>query len=177
MSISHICCFSFALALSLLPSVADEPAPITLPPVVGTAWVSKAPEARDGLEREIFTVSLSVPEIMWDVVGEVVPKSQWPELKLEVEDRVIEIVSHPALSLRGARFVNLEGNDLPTEQVLARLKQKTRVLVAVDSDMPSAEYLELIKPDTLLILLGPRDGAPAPNLLPYRKGTAFVPDH
>lgn len=43
------------------------------------------------------------------------------------------------------------------------------VLVSVSGEMPDAYFLQLTKPDALILILGPRDGYPAPEFLPAKK--------
>ena len=52
---------------------------------------------------------------------------------------------------------------------MTRLAKETPVLVSVTGEMPDAYYLQLTNPDALIVILGPRDGFPAPELLPAKK--------
>jgi len=70
----------------------------------------------------------------------------------------------------------LQGNELNRDQVVKRLEKETAVLVSVSGRMPDAYYLQLTNPDALVVILGPRDGAPAPGLLPAEKASSTKKD-
>jgi hypothetical protein len=65
--------------------------------------------------------------------------------------------------------VDLNGTELNREQILERLSKETPVLVSVSGRMPDPFFLQLTRPGALIVVLGPRDGAPSPQMLPAGK--------
>jgi hypothetical protein len=65
--------------------------------------------------------------------------------------------------------VDMKGNKLSRDQVVQRLTSETPVLVSVSGRMPDAYFLQLTDADALIVILGPRDGYPAPEFLPANK--------
>ena len=65
-----------------------------------------------------------------------------------------------------SQIVALDGRDLSQQDILKRLKKETPVLVAIDGRMVDRFYLQIVKADTLIILLSEWDGSPATKLLP-----------
>jgi hypothetical protein len=65
--------------------------------------------------------------------------------------------------------LDISGKELTHAEITKRLAQQTLVLIAVDGQYPSEYYRWLLKPDALIIQLGPRDGAPALSALPAEK--------
>jgi hypothetical protein len=143
----------------------SPPLPKDVPPLIGVAIVG---DPGQGGESE-WTVELTLPRIAWQVVGEVVPKKQWPELKTEVEKTTLTLRMGGLSQLAPSRIVDLRGRALGRTQVVSRLKWETPVLVSVSGRMPDPYFLQLTKPDALIVILGARDGYPAPDLLPARK--------
>jgi hypothetical protein len=137
----------------------DPVLPAGAPPVVGLAVAS------DGSGDE-WQIRLLVPKVRWEVVGRVVPKSEWPQLKTTAEwdRRTVSFGGRSALA--EARVVDLQGKDVPRADVLRRMKAQTAVLVSISGELVDPFYLRLTRPDTLVILLGPRESVPAPELLP-----------
>ena len=132
--------------------------PRDVPPVVGTAIASG--------DEAALQIKLTCPRATWRVTGNVVPKSQWPELRVEVENDTRTLLLGGPGALAESRVVDLQGNDLSNGDILQRLQTDTPVLVSVSGKMVEPLYLQLTKPDALIILLGARDGVPAPTLLP-----------
>ena len=157
-----ISCFAPCSVVVLLGSLghADNSTltPRDVPPVVGTAIAS-------GDEGNL-QIRLTCPRVQWRVAGRAVPKSQWPELRVDVENDTRILVLGGQSALDESRVVDLEGNDLSNQDILTRLQNNTPVLVSVSGKMVEPLYLQLTKPDALIILLGARDGVPAPTLLP-----------
>lgn len=138
-----------------------HPFPKTLPPVVATA-VTK-------INGEMLTIAVNYPQPRWELMGEVVPKEKWPTLNVEIERKSQELVLGGPSALAESKVVDLNGKELSRDEIAKRLAQQTLVLIAVDGKFPSTYYLTLLKPETLIIQLGPRDGAPAPSMLPAQK--------
>jgi len=143
--------------------------PMDVPPVLGKAVVSVPKEHRTDVE---WTIRLTVPKVTWDVIGEMVPKRQWPELKVDVEETTLTLNMGGPFQLAPSRVVDMKGKVLTQAQTAKRLKTETPVLVSVSGRMPDAYYLQLTKSDALIVILGPRDGCPAPKLLPSRAAPA-----
>jgi hypothetical protein len=132
--------------------------PEDVPPVMATAV---ATSAGDDLK-----IKLMVPCARWKVVGEVVPKSQWPELQVDIVEDTRTLVFGGPSALAESRVLDVQGKDVSHEEILARLKEESPVLVSVSGKVADPYYLQLAKPETLVIVLGPRDKMPAPALLP-----------
>ena len=147
------------------------PDPKDLPPVLGMAIVSDAGKEAEPGEWEI---RLTLPKIAWEVVGEVVPKKQWPELKAEVQMATLTLRMGGPSALAESRIVDLKGKALSRDEVVKRIVKATAVLISVSGRMPDAYFLQLTNPDALIVLLGPRDGCPAPEFLPAK--TSVVPE-
>lgn len=146
---------------------ADSPTlPQQVPPILGTAVVAQG--NRDGKGDE-WQVRVVVPKARWEIVGEEVPKERRPELRVEAVEVVLNLRMGGPSQLAESRFVDIRGKELSRQQVEARLAKETPVLVSVSGSMPDVSFLRLTKDDALIILLGPRDGQPAPELLPERK--------
>jgi hypothetical protein len=135
--------------------------PTTLPPVVATA-AAKAKE-------DTLVIGITYPQPRWQLEGEIVPKEKWPKLKVEIERVDQQLILGGPSQLAESKVVDLNGKELTHEEIAKRLAQQTLVLIAVDGKFPSSYYRTLIKPDTLIIQLGPRDGAPAPSMLASEK--------
>lgn len=138
-----------------------HPFPKTLPPVVATAVATS--------NSDSLTLAVSYPQPRWELVGEVVPKEQWPQLNVELERKSQTIVLGGPSALAESSVVDIHGKELTRDEIAKRLAQQTLVLIAVDGKFPSSYYLTMLKPETLIIQLGPRDGAPAPRMLPAEK--------
>ncbi len=153
------------------PAVADDlpPFPTHVPPILGTAVVT---DSGNGNELSEWRIGLTLPMIRWEIVGEMVPKREWPKLNAEVEkSRRILRLGGPS-QLAESRIVDVKGKELTRDQVLKRLARESPVLVSVSGRMPDAFYLQLTNADALIVILGSRDGYPAPELLPAEKGSA-----
>jgi len=143
---------------------ADEPVagPKDVPPVVGTAITTS--------DSEAWSVQLMVPTVNWKVVGEQQPKREWPKLEVDVAEAVLKLsLDYDAATQLSEdsqkRIVDLKGRRLNRDEVEARLKERTPVLISVSGRMPDAFYLQCTKADTLIVILGLQD-SPAPHLLP-----------
>jgi hypothetical protein len=174
MSIERLVVFVGVLAACRL-AHGDDPPPLPeqVPPVLGMALVSEPGGA--GVDAE-WQIRLTVPKVVWEVVGEVVPKEQWPELKAKVEQATLTLRMGGPSALAPSRIVDLQGQELDRNQVLERLEQETPVLVSLSGQMPDAYYLQLTNPEALIVILGPRDGYPAAELLPAPKSSIAKPD-
>lgn len=148
-------------------ALAKEPLPLPgdVPPVLATA-VASAPEPERGDSQ--WEIRLTLPRVAWEVVGKMIAKRQWPELKVIVEKETLTLRMGGPSQLAPSRVVDIQGKELGRGQVLKRLAAETPVLVSVSGRMPDAYYLQLTRPEAFIVLLGPRDGRPAPELLPSK---------
>jgi hypothetical protein len=144
------------------------PLPRQVPPILGTAVVV---DSGTDDTAPAWRVRVTIPRIRWQVVGEIVPKSQWPELVSEMEETTLTLEMGGRSALRASRIVSLDGTPLTRAEAVERFARATPVLVSVSGEMPEPYYLQLTRPDALIVILGPRDGSPAPNLLPAMKAT------
>jgi hypothetical protein len=166
--------FWTAIAMLLIEggnAIANNPAtlPKDVPPVLGVAVVSNL---KNGGDLSRWDLTLTIPKIKWEVVGEMVPKERWPELKVETEKLFLTLQMGGPSQLEPSRVVDLEGKELRRDQVAKRLEKETPVLISVSGRLPDAYYLQLTNRDALIVILGARDGYPAPELLPSQKATA-----
>lgn len=153
-------------------SAADVPGlPKGVPPLVGLATVSSGP-VRPG---EAWQIELKVPKVQWQEVGQD-PEDKLDnrrrEIRTEVENVTLTLTIDGPSAVAPSRVVDLSGKEVGREEVSKRLKSNTPVLVSVSSEMVEPYYLQLAKPETLIIILGPRERAPLPALLPAAKGSA-----
>jgi hypothetical protein len=152
----------------------DPPAlPKNVPPVLGMAVVS---DAGRGDESGEWIIKLTLPKIAWEVVGESIPKKQWPELKSEVRMTTLTLRMGGPSQLAESRVIDLKGKELSRDQVVKRLESEIPVLVSVSGHMPDAYFLQLTKAEALIVILGARDGYPAPEFLPAKKTSASKVD-
>lgn len=148
-------------------TLAGDPSsfPKGLPPVVGTA-VSRS--ANVGVE---LTITCPVPR--WKNV----PGKWDPELpKLSTLNHIrpsntkesirIRLVGPMYTQRTETRVFDLNGKQLSHDEVVKRLEKESPVLVAVDGGTVDPYYLQIVKPDTLIISLSGWDGAPATRLYP-----------
>jgi hypothetical protein len=151
---------------------AEDPAPFPadVPPVIGTAAVTDDAPKRAGDE---WAIHLTLPQIAWKVVGEVVPKREWPVVRVDVKKQTLALRMDGPSALAPSRIVDLQGRELNADEVRERLASETPVLVSLSGRMVEPYYLQLTRPDALIVILGPRDGAPSPELLP---APATTPD-
>jgi hypothetical protein len=103
---------------------------------------------------------------VWRFARKVAPKTEQPELRVDVKNDTRTLVLGGPGAPAESRVVNVAGHDLSNDDILKRLKTDTPVLVSVSGKMVEPLYLQLTKPDALIILLGEKDGVPAPTLLP-----------
>lgn len=148
------------------PVIAVPPLPRQVPPMLGVAVAVDG--GTDAPESE-WRVRVTIPRVRWEVVGEVVPKRSWPELVAEVAEATLTLEMGGRSALRESRIVSLDGTPLTRAEAIERLALATPVLVSVSGEMPDPFFLQLTRPDALIVILGPRDGSPAPELLPAAK--------
>jgi len=151
------------LALITSAVCADESKmPKSVPPVFATAKAT--------IQNKELQISLTCPIPRWQVTGDVVPKKEWPKLQADVQKYARTLNLGGPSQLAESRVVDIHGKNLDEKEILKRLKVETPVLVSVDGEMLDPYYLKLVKEDTVVIVLGPRDGMPSPELLPSAKG-------
>ncbi len=153
------------------PAGADDvpPFPKQLPPIICTATVADAGGRKESSELKI---RLHVPQIQWEIVGDMIPKKEWPRLKTDVKKVNLILEFGGPSQLAESRVVDMKGKELSRDQLLKRFAKETPVLLSVSGEMPDAYFLQLTNPEALIVILGPRDGYPAPRLLPAKKDTA-----
>lgn len=128
------------------------PFPKNLPPMIGTAVVT---EPGTGDNQRPWVIRLTIPKFRWHEVGEVIPKIQWSKLVTDVEKNEIKMLIDGPLQLESSRVYDLEGKRLSREEVIRKMSKETPVLVSFG--FPEKYYLQLTKPDALVIVLGGRE--------------------
>lgn len=146
-------------------SAQEVAAPKGLPPVTAMAELVQDGEMND---RGEWFIDLEIPRSRWQITGAMVPKREWPELEAEVEMVALQLKFDGPSQLSPARIVDVEGRELERETVLARFTERQPVLVATTMEMPDPFYLQLLKPESLVVILGPREDAPRPDLYPMK---------
>jgi hypothetical protein len=137
-----------------------------VPPVIGIAQVT-SPDAHT--TSELPGISLRIPKIHWFVVGEAIPKKQWPQLKAETKMEALRIQLDGPSALSPSVVVDLSGNEVKYEEWTRLLEKETPVFVSVTGEMPDPYFFQLAKPDSLVIILGPRDGSPTTQFFPKER--------
>jgi hypothetical protein len=172
--------------VGLLTAAAAQPAgdkgrlPADLPPVVATATATEADDPFGGPEK-VLKVRLIIPRMEGRTVGEVVPKRDWPRVDVTVTpvERTITLGGADPTALAPSRVLGADGRDLPRAEVLRRLQAEAPVLLSVTGKMVDPYYLRVSSKDVVIVVLGPRDGSPAPELLPAARprdtGPAVLP--
>jgi hypothetical protein len=155
-----------ALIATLAAAFAETPAPKDIPPVIGHAVISD-PGGKSAASE--WKITLTLPKIAWEITGKVVPKQEWPELKTEVSMATLTLRMGGPSALAESRIVDTKGTAIPRAEVMKRLEKPTPVLVSLSGRIPDSYHLQLTTPEALILLLGPRDGVPAPEFLPARK--------
>lgn len=144
--------------------------PENLPPVVGLAQARETDEAAAlHPDKKQIEIVLTWPCLRWEVIGQTKSKQDWPKVSVTVEKRSKTLRFDTLSQLADSRVVGIDGKDLSREELLKRLGRETPVLVSVTGKIPEPYYLQLTKPDAVIVILGPRDGLPALELLPAPK--------
>ncbi|MEM7390909.1 MAG: hypothetical protein AAF492_01070 [Verrucomicrobiota bacterium] len=142
----------------------DLPAPPKdVPPIIGMA-VATVPDPR--VDAALPRISLTLPRIQWQVVGEAFPKVYAPKLKTESESVVLTLQVGGPSTRSPSRVLDVSGKELKPAEWSKRLEKPTPVFVSVSGRMVDPYFLQLARPESLIVVLGPRDGGPAPGFLP-----------
>lgn len=146
-------CIAFLASLGTI-AIGEEvpPFPKSLPPMIGTAIVT---EPGTGDRQRPWVIRLTIPKIRFEEVGEVIPKIQWSKLVTDVEKNVIKMLIDGPLQLESSQVYDLLGNKLTREEVIRKMSKETPVLVSFG--FPDKYYLQLTKPDALVVVLGGRE--------------------
>lgn len=147
----------------------NDSLPTSVPPILGMAVIENSGQINEESEWQI---RLTVPKVAWQVVGKVVPKRSWPKLVTEVDKQSLLLRMGGPSALSPSYVVDRDGQTLNREEILVKLRRETPVLVSVTGEMPEPYYLQLTYPEALIVILGPREKAPRPDLLPAKKITA-----
>ena len=146
------------------------PPPKSVPPVLGTAVVSD--RGKGGAAGE-WEIKLTAPKIEWEVVNSRVAEYSKVSRHLEAE---VQMTAFTLLMDKGeqgqirgprARVTDVNGTDLTRQQVVKRLEKETPVLISLSGQMPDPYYLQLTKPDALIVILSDRHLNS--DLLPVKK--------
>jgi hypothetical protein len=143
--------------------------PKHVPPIVATAVLA---DPGKGGESSEWRIGLTIPQIQWEIVGEMTPKEHWPQLRAQVEKVSLVLVMGGPSQLAESRILDMKGEQLSRNQVRKRLEKETPVIVSLSGGMPDAYFLQLTNAEALIVVLGPRDGFPAPRFLPAKKEAA-----
>ena len=157
--------FFFCL-MGALVAQENDALPTSVPPMIGMAVVHDA-----GLTNSVgeWRIRLTVPKISWHIKGQDKPIKTLPTLETVVEKQTIMLTMDGPSALSPTYVVDLNGQPLNREQILTRLRRETPVWVSVDGRQPNPYYLQLTYPEALIVILGGREKAPRPDLLPAKK--------
>ena len=140
--------------------------PRDIPPVIGMATAKALPDVTvDGR----YQITLVVPSIAYEIVSRerrLGKLAVWDEVVAEVQSatRIIQLES--ASQIPDSRFVDIAGQQLSGDTILRRLAKQTPVLVSVSGRMVDPYYLQLLRKDTIIVLLSRKDGQGDRALLP-----------
>lgn len=128
-------------------------APSGVAPLTGLAAIVTKQNA------DAWSIQLTVPKVIWEVVGEDRPKIEATEIKADVKLITMDVpMSYsPATQLADEaqnRVVDLKGNRLSREEAQKRLVSSTPVLVSFTGKLPDSFYLQCLKSDTLVVIFG-----------------------
>jgi hypothetical protein len=106
-----------------------------------------------------WSLKVQVPKVVWEITGKRRPKAEWTEIKADVEMRTLDVSMgyHIATQLAERsqnRLVDLDGKRLSREEALKRLGEDTPVLVSISGDMPDPYYLQFVRRDLLILIIG-----------------------
>lgn len=93
---------------------------------------------------------VKVPDLKNDEIWRVTSKVEMTEIDLHMGYSEASAIP----DARQTRVVDLKGNRLSLDQVKDRLANDTHVLVSLTGKMPDPFYTQLIKPNTLVVLIG-----------------------
>lgn len=132
-------------------------APKGVAPLTGMA-IALSQDAAESANHE-WSLRLTLPKVMWEIVGIERPKSEWTKIKADVEMRTLELpMAYPMATqlaeVSQNRLVDLRGKRLDRAEALKRLGENAPILVSVSGEMPDPFYLQCVKPETLIVLIG-----------------------
>lgn len=136
-----------------------EPVPEGGPPLFATAKASEGRSRDFGLDgpHVLAFVSLQVPHVKWKNKAKT---RDWPfdQPDFANESAVTIYLGGPHWHReKQSRVVTVDTVEVSREAILKRLKEPTPVLISVSGKMVDPYYLKVVKPDTLIVILGPRD--------------------
>ncbi len=149
------------------PAGADDvpPFPKQLPPIICTATVATPAEEKN---RRVEN-PLACTTDPWEIVGDMIPKKEWPRLKTDVKKVNLILEFGGPSQLAESRVVDMKGKELSRDQLLKRFAKETPVLLSVSGEMPDAYFLQLTNPEALIVILGPRTDIPHPDYFLLRR--------
>jgi hypothetical protein len=154
--------------------------PEGLPALAGTAVVSVSDERGPD---SAWTIGVSLEEETWkEVLTSPSIRERWKEKlavliengQVQLEPEVSGTGVHRVASTRMifqmnkpdhyvlCRIFDISGKELSREALIEQLAGKTPVLVSLSGQMPHHQYLQLVEPDTLVVLIAPDDKVAAP---------------
>ncbi len=162
--------FVFPLLLVFTGSQAKpfkEKLPWDLPPVVCLAKASPL-HSPEGSEQGPVQIKVMVPRILARQTGKKIPKRSWPKVKVSVTPHVLTLTIDPKspAQLRGSRVLDLKGKPVSNERLLRSLRTPKPILLSLTGRPVDPFFLQVVRRQTMVILLGPRDGAPLVELFP-----------
>jgi len=146
----------------------NDSLPMRVPPILGLAVIENSGQIN---EKHEWQIRLTVPKVAWRVVGEMTPKRTWPKLVTEVDKQTLLLRMGGPSAVSPSYVTQRDGHVLIREEILVKLRRETPVWVSVDGKQPDPYYLQLTNPEALIVILGPREKAPRPDLLPAEQIT------
>jgi len=139
--------------------------PKDIAPVVGMATAKPITDKSEGE----YQIELVLPAVQYDIVHRVIDLGKTAILDDVVTEAtpITRILSFEGSSqIPDSMVVDTAGNHLTKTSILERLRTPTAVLVSISGKKVDPYYLQLVKDDAIIIMLGRRDGKGDSELLP-----------
>ena len=161
--------------------------PEGLPALAGTAVVSVSDKTGQdpawtiavSLKKETWNEVLTSPSIRerWKETLAVLIENGQVKLEPEVSGTGVHRVANTCMVFQMnkpdhsmlCRIFDISGKELGREALAEKLAEKTTVLVSLSGQMPHHQYLQLVEPDTLIVLIVPDDKVAAPVVTAPRR--------
>jgi len=142
--------------------------PKDLPPILCLAKATSLNPSEPPEEAGAIQLHVLVPRVVAERKGKVLPKRKSPKMKVDVSTEVLVLTLDPQSpsQLPGSQVLDLKGKPVSSEHLLKVLRTPKPILLSVTGKPVDPFYLSVVRRQTMVILLGPRDGAPRLDLFP-----------
>ena len=163
----------FMFPLLLFPFVSqtretERKLPKDLPPILCLAKATALNSSESSGGAGAIQIEVLVPRVVAKRKGKVLPKRKSPKMKVKVSTEVLVLTldPHSPSQLPGSKVLDLKGKPVSFERLLKVLRTPKPILLSATGRPVDPFYLSVIRRQTMVILLGPRDGAPRLDLFP-----------